>query len=133
MLDVQERKGVRVRCAQEVGQLGRVLAPLAEARVNVEAINAITLNDEGYLTIVTDNNRKAIDLWNKAGLVAEEVDLLGIELDNRPGELATVANKLGQARIDVRWVNSSVRSGQDRAVMYLSTSDNREALRRIRG
>lgn len=132
MVDIQEKKAVRVRCAHEVGQLSKILAPLAEARVNVEATNAVTLNDEGYVTIVTDDNRKALDLWRKAGYVADEIDLIAVDLPNKPGELATIANRLGQAGINIHWAQSSVRSGAESGLVLLSTSDNRDAIRRIR-
>ncbi|MBI2981152.1 MAG: hypothetical protein HYY44_02440 [Deltaproteobacteria bacterium] len=132
MSQVEERKAVRVRCAQEVGQLAQVLAPLAEARVNIEAISAVTVNDEGYLQVVTDNNRKAIELWRKAGLVADEVDVIEVVIPNKAGELATVTAKLRSAKIDIRSCYASAPRG-DNSVVWLSTSDNREALRKIRG
>ena len=131
MINAEERKAVRLHVPQAVGQLGRVLAPIAEARINVESFNTVTVNDEAYLTIVTDNNRKAIELWEKAGFMAEEVSLIGLELPNKAGELATVANRLGQAGVDIRYAYASSKGDANNWV-FLSTSNDQEAIRRIR-
>ena len=131
MINAEERKAVRLRVPQAVGQLGRVLAPVAEARINVESLNTVTVNDEAYLTVVPDNNRKAIELWEKAGFLCEEVNLIGLELPNKAGELATVANRLGQAGIDIRYCYASSR-GTENNWVFLSTSNDQEALRQIR-
>jgi len=131
MINAEERKAVRLRVPQAVGQLGRVLAPIAEARINVLSLNTVTVNDEAYLTVVTDNNRQAIELWERAGFLCEEVGLIGLELPNKPGELATVANRLGQAGVDIRYAYASSHGSENNWV-FLATSNDQEALRRIR-
>lgn len=131
MINATEKKAVRVRVPQAVGQLGRVLGVITEGRINVEAFNSVTVNDEAYLTFVTDNNGKAFDLWQKAGFWAEEFDVVGLELPHRTGELATVANRLGQAGIDIRFAFASSSRG-DNSVVFLTTSNNQEALRKLR-
>jgi hypothetical protein len=130
-IEAVEAKAVRIRMSNEVGALAKVLAPIAEAQVNVEAIDATSVNDEGWLTVVTDNNRKALELWEKSGWIAQEVNLINLSLPNKPGELATVVNRLGQAGIDIRYVYAASTVG-DLCNVCLTTSDNIEALKIIR-
>lgn len=131
MIEVTQKEAVRVRVPQAVGQLARVLAPIAEARINTEALNTVTVNDEAILTLVTSDNRKAIDLWEKAGFFAEEVDLLAVNLPNKSGELAALASRLGQNGIDIRYAYAA--HAGDQSMVYLATSNNQEAIRWIKG
>lgn len=131
MVEVKERKAIRVWVTNRVGELAKVLAPIAEAKINVEVINAATLNDAGYLTLVTDNNQKALKLWEDANLTVKEVDLVAVGVPNRAGELAAIANRLSRAGIDISSLCSAGLVDNQYWVL-LTTANNAEAIRAIR-
>lgn len=131
MTEVKERKAIRVWAQNCVGELAKVLAPIAEAKINVEVINAATLNDAGYLTLVTDNNQKALELWENANLTVKEVDVVAVGIPNKPGELAAVADRLSRARIGISSLCSAGLTGNQYWVL-LTTDNNAEAIRAIR-
>ncbi|MBI2083022.1 MAG: hypothetical protein HYT76_05580 [Deltaproteobacteria bacterium] len=124
-------RGVRLRVQDHVGELGRILSPLAEAHINVEAINTFHLNDWAYLDILTSDNEKAEKLWEKHGYHPEEFDVISIELNNKAGELAAIATKLGQAGIDIRYLYTSAQ-GQVHPILLLSTNNNEETLKLLK-
>jgi hypothetical protein len=51
---------------------------------------------------------KAIDLLSQQDYIFDMMPVVVLELDNRPGELAKIANKLGEEGININYVYGSV-------------------------
>lgn len=121
-------KGLVARVDRQDLSIAQVLAPLAEARINMCAISTISVGDARELQFVADDCEQATQLLQKKGITAlVEQDLVKVEIDNAPGAVATVWTKLANAGIDVlsSWA-APVTEG--RALYYLSTSANDKAV-----
>jgi len=86
------------------GALADVCEILGRNSINIRAISAESLGEGGIIRLITEDTestKRALEnAWYK--FVASEV--LPIKLTDRPGELAKVARKLANAKINVECV-----------------------------
>lgn len=83
------------------GALLEVTAALAEEKVNIEAVAALTVLDEAVVAMVTDAPDRARKVLKRLGVDYEEQEALSISLPHQPGQLATVLDRLAREGINV--------------------------------
>lgn len=115
-------KELKVRVENRPGMLGEVAAALAEQKVNIRGLNAWVEGDQGVIRLVVDKLPAARKVLAKRGWKPEELDVLELELPDKPGALASVATALGAAGIDI--THSFVgAAGARKAALFLGVSD----------
>lgn len=82
------------------------------------------------IRVIVDNTDKAIDLLAKQDYLFDVNTVLTIELENRPGELAKIAVKFGEANININYVYGSA-VGQDAKWLFVFSTDEVEEAARI--
>ncbi len=102
--------------------LGEVAAALAEKKVNVRGVNAWVEGDEGVIRLVVDKMPVARKALAAKGWKPEELDILEVELGDKPGTLAQVASALGAAGIDITHAFVGT-AGARKATVFLGVSD----------
>ena len=83
------------------GSLARLGRALGDARVNVEAIQAITHGGEGVVRFVPDNTNKAGRALDAAGLSYTTREVLVVRVLDEPGALGEVALVMATAGINI--------------------------------
>lgn len=114
----------------KVGLLADISKMLAEEGVNIEAAVGYEVADTAKLMIVTSANLRIVgELKKKKYKSVEEIEVVMVELENKPGALKVVTTDLKKAGIDIRhlYVTSPSSSGGS-SRMVLQTSDNEEAI-----
>lgn len=114
----------------KVGLLADIAQMLANHGINIEAAQGYESGSEAKLMIVTNANLAIVDeLKEKKYKSIEEIEVVMVELDNRPGALKVVTTELGKAGIDINslYVTSPSSPGGG-SRMVLHTSDNEEAM-----
>ena len=89
------------------GELARVTAPIAEARINVNAICAWRDGTKAYFRFLTEDNERARTSLRKAGFETKEREVLVVETTNEAGTLFRAAQQLAQAGIDLDYCYST--------------------------
>lgn len=115
-------KELKVRVENRPGMLGEVAAALAEAKVNVRAINAWVEGGEGVIRLVADKLPAARKTLAKHGWTPQESEVLEVELADKPGELARLASALGQAGVDIGHLYVGT-AGARKATVFLGVPD----------
>ncbi|MEN3009694.1 MAG: ACT domain-containing protein [Candidatus Bipolaricaulaceae bacterium] len=83
------------------GALLEVAAALAEERVNIEAIAALTVLEEAVVALVTDAPDRTRKVLRRLGVDYEEREALSLSLPHQPGQLAAVLDRLAREGINV--------------------------------
>lgn len=83
------------------GALLEVAAALAEERVNIEAIAALTVLDEAVVSMITDAPDRTRKVLKRLGVDYEEREALSLSLPHQPGQLASVLDRLARDGINV--------------------------------
>ncbi len=111
------------------GTLARVCEALAEAKVNIIAFSTNDTVDHTVVRMVLSDPKKARDLFEERGALVVESEVLMVTGDNRPGSLASIAQKLGDARINIDYAYCATGPQQKTGVLILRASNCKRALK----
>ena len=111
------------------GMLARLADSLAEAKINIYAITASDTVDHSVIRLVISDYRKAMQLFEEHGTLVVEDDVLMIEGSNQPGELARIAHKLADAKINIEYCYSATPMKAKKGLMILRVSNPTKALK----
>lgn len=75
------------------------------------------------IRLLVDQTDKAIDLLSKNDFLFDIMPVITVELDNRPGSLAAIANKFGQEGININYVYGSVSSPEENCLFVFCPED----------
>jgi len=124
-------KEISVKIINEVGALAKITSFLVNHGINIEAVAgyAASIGAEAALMFITDNNIAAIDVLMEHGYQAiDENNILIVELENRPGTLKNISERLAQNQINITYIYGTTCMGACPMKIVLSTSDNHKAL-----
>ena len=105
------------------GQLARLGAVLARAKVNIEAISVLDSSEVGVVRLVTSANAKARAALKKAGMNVVQQPVLIVKLPNEPGALGTAARKLAAAKVNIEFVYGSAARAGEPGTIVIGVSD----------
>jgi hypothetical protein len=114
------------------GTLAHLCSTLGKAGVNISALIAPGVSGakarQGKVRLLVDNPDKAKDALKAAKIRFGEEEAIAIELDNRPSALCEVAEKLAQAKINIRYAYATATEGSAKATVVLAVPDIAKAL-----
>src|SRR3954466_8766161 len=89
------------------GMLARVADALGEAKINIYAITTSDSVDHSVIRMVVSDYRTAIHLFAEHGTLVVEDDVIMIDGSNNPWELARLAHKLADAKVNIEYCYSA--------------------------
>jgi hypothetical protein len=84
------------------GVLAKLARTLADAGVNIEALSAAEAAGRGKIRIVVSDPGRARQALRAAKYRPTEEAALSMTLENRPGALAAVTEKLAAAKVNIK-------------------------------
>ncbi|MCJ7543379.1 MAG: ACT domain-containing protein [Phycisphaerae bacterium] len=104
------------------GVLAGVTSALARAKVNIIALTLGDSGEHGVLRIIADHPAVARDVLGKAHDRWAESEVLVLELENRPGAFASVAQKLADEHVNIGYAycTGGARGGRTTAVFKVN-------------
>jgi hypothetical protein len=127
MATAQKTKQLSFSLPNRIGLLSELTSFLTAAKINIEAIGAYGVGDEGRFMLVTDNNVKAKKLISQMGAEVKAEEVITIEVPNKVGRLQEVAKKISDAGLDIFYVYAS--PGKSKTTLILKTADDKKALK----
>ncbi|MFQ5754075.1 MAG: ACT domain-containing protein [bacterium] len=118
-------KQLSIFVQNKVGSLGDLSAGLAKANINIKALSIVDDLDWGIVRIIVDDTEKAKEVLHKLGVMYGESNVLTVELENHPGALATLADKLAKKKINIEQAFATA-SG-DASLLVMSTTDDKKS------
>jgi hypothetical protein len=111
------------------GMLARVADALAEAKINIYAITTSDTVDHSVIRMVVNDYRRALLVCEEHGSLVVEDDVLMVEGSNKPGEMARIAHKLADARINIEYCYCATPPDAKRGLLILRVSNPTKALK----
>ncbi len=122
---------LRVITPNEPGILGRVLGTLANAGVNLKALNAFSEGEKGVFLMVTSDNTKAKKYLKILGYQVKSQPVMTVLVEDRIGAGSEIGALLGNAVIDVDSCYGSS-AGVGKVLLVFKTSNNKKAVETLR-
>ncbi|MFH1460173.1 MAG: ACT domain-containing protein [Candidatus Omnitrophota bacterium] len=124
-------KEICVTVINEVGALAKITSFLVNHGINLEAVAGYARGEgeEAGLMFVTSNNLAAIDALADYGYeTIRENDVIIVEVENRPGALKNISERLAQNGINISYIYGTNCMGGCPAKIILATSNNHQAI-----
>lgn len=113
------------------GALSRVSTELAAAEINIHALAISDTIDHAVVRMVVSDPTKALMILGERGVLALENDVLMIESKNQPGDLASIADRLAKAEINIEYAYLATSPKSEHGLMILRPSNVEKAQRAL--
>jgi hypothetical protein len=111
------------------GVLAHILGELAKAKINIIAMTVTDSVEHGVLRVVLDNADLAEQIIGKANLPVSKTEVLCVNLDNKAGALAVVAEKLAVNHINISYAYCTAGAKGGRTTGILKVADVKKAMK----
>src|SRR5262245_28176688 len=120
-------KELNIRLADRPGTLGKLCRALADRNVNIVAFQSIPLQGGSLVRFVVNDPATAKQVLDSERLSHTETEIAQVKLRNRPGELATAASKLGEAKININYAYCGVDPDSSAPVLVFGVAEVAQA------
>jgi len=103
------------------GQLARVSRVLAQAGINIRWVTIASSEAFGVVKLLVDKTDLAYQRLKQDGLPVSRVEVLAIEVDDKPGGLFKVAESLSRSQLNIE--NASGFVSNNRAVLLIEIKE----------
>ena len=110
------------------GRLGELCSILAEAGINIDAMMLPSGTDYGIVHVVVDRHQDALQALEARSYRTYTSRVLDVRLENKPGALANLADRLSHADIDVKYAYSAVAGKKGRLILAVSDAERASRL-----
>ncbi len=120
-------KQITIVAESSPGLLARVTEILAARGINIETLDAETVQDHGVVVLTVDRYDEALVALRGAGIPAVSEDAIIIRIADEPGALARISRRFHDAGIRLRSVRI-IRRREGYGLVALSTERTERAL-----
>ena len=114
------------------GTLGKLADALGEKRVTIRAFMAATMDGRGFVRLVVDRPAVAKKVLAAHGWESTEDDVVEVTVSGRAEAVGKVADRLGEAGINVQYAYVGSAGSARSMNLYLSVTDVKAALKALR-
>ena len=107
--------------------LGKVCRALADRGVNILALQSFPIGGKSVTRFIVDNPSTAKAVLVSEGLTYVEVEIVHAKIAHRPGEIARVASRLGEANISISYAYCGLEPGTNAPLVFFGVSDVEKA------
>jgi len=109
--------------------LGRVCLALADREVNILALQSFTIGGKMVTRLILDNPQVAKTVLNSQQLTFVEAEIVLAKIQHRPGEIARLASRLGEANININYAYCGLEPETNAPLVFFGVADVGEAAR----
>ena len=113
-----------IRMQDRPGTLGKICRALADRGVNILAFQSFSAGaGESQVRLVADNPAITKSVLESQGLAITETDVVQVKLPHRPGEIARVASRLGEANVNINYAYCGLEPGTNFPLVFFGVAE----------
>lgn len=116
------------RLENKPGRLAKVCDALAREKINIRALSVMDSGERAVLRLVVDQLEPAQKVFTALGVESSQREVLAVDMDNRPGALTRVLERLATEHINIEYAYLSGTSSPGQALGIFHTSNPKKAL-----
>lgn len=109
------------------GKLAEVTRVLAKSGIDLRALSIADTAEFGILRLIVSNTEKAKQILAADGTLVQITEVVGVQLSDRPGELAEVLSALDEKGVNVEYLYAFLTRNENSAYVVLRVADNAAA------
>jgi len=129
---VKAGKEIVVTAQNKVGILSNIAKVLADRGINIVALSAQAAGGVALMNFVVDEHVRAVDTLRKHGFQIQENEVVLLKLEDKPGALRQLTQKLAAKKIDLLNIYGSTLATYSPCLLVLSSSNNQKAIVALR-
>jgi hypothetical protein len=110
------------------GHLATPCRLLAEKGIDIRALSLADTQEFGILRLLVSDAAAATAMLEKAGHVVKTMEVVAVEIDDKPGALATLLGALDNGRVNIEYMYAAPYARAGKAVMIFRFDDPDQAL-----
>jgi hypothetical protein len=110
------------------GRLAKICSALAHEKIDIRALSVMDTADRSVLRFVTNDLEPTRRVLTSLGTEFEVGEVLSVLMDNRPGALARVLERLAEEHINIEYAYVSVSTEPGRSLGIFHTSNQKRSL-----
>ncbi|MCM8830176.1 MAG: ACT domain-containing protein [Candidatus Omnitrophica bacterium] len=128
MEKVEKRSELKVIVKDRVGATADIAKLISERGVNIEDICVYTMGGDAIFYLITQDNSQMAKIISDKGYKVEEREVVVMSLENRPGALQKVAEKLKEENIDIKYLYGTMSGKGENTTLVFSSNNNEKAI-----
>lgn len=125
-------KQLMISIGNRVGALAEASSIVSDAGINLVAVCAYVIDNKGFILFVTEDNDKAKNILKAKKYDVREEDVIIITLDNKPGTLKSITEKIANAGIDLTLLYGSAEEKGKTSKVVIVSENNKLAFAAIK-
>ena len=105
------------------GMLSRTCQALAAAHINIQALSIVDTMDHAIVRMVVDKPKEAEQALAKLHAMVQRRDVIVMDVPNTVGALAGIAERLGEAGINIEYAYCTASAAHSGGAIILRTND----------
>ena len=119
-------KQLSVFVENKEGKLREITDILAKAGIDIRALSIADTSEFGILRMIVRDPQKAKALLEKNGFVATINDVVGVEINDRPGGLAEIVRLFAERDINMEYMYAFLTRTENKAYLVVRVDDASE-------
>ena len=119
---------VSVFLENKVGRILEITEILGRNTINIRALSLADTSDFGILRMIVDDVEKTVNVLKEKDFIVKKSHVVAVEVEDKPGGLATVLKVLGKKNINVEYMYAFFEQPQDKALLIFRFEDPDEAI-----
>ncbi len=126
-MDVRQ---ISVFLENKPGQLAHLCRIIADAGIDLKALNIAETSDYGVLRIITDKPETTLNVLKRESLVCSCNTVVAVRVPDQPGGLANILDIIAKRNISIEYMYSMLGgNGTSSAIMVFQTNENEKVFR----
>jgi len=128
MIKAELSKQLMIRLPSKVGSLAHVTSAISSNGINMVALCAYEVGETVSIMFCTTDNNGAKQLLEKQGVNVREEEVVILHIDNKPGALQHVTDKIAEAGIDLHLMYGSAAPDAQSCAIILISKNNLDVM-----
>jgi len=124
-------KQLSIFLENKVGRLLETTEVLASQDINIRAMSIADTTDFGIVRLIVENVDKACRLLKMHDFTVEITEVIAVEIDDKPGQLAKILRTLQDNNLNIEYCYAFVERNQDKAVVILRMESTDKAIQTL--
>jgi hypothetical protein len=124
---MKKTKQLSVSLENKPGRLAHVCRCLADRKINIIALTVAETSEQGILRLVVDRPAEAAKMLKECPMTVTQSDVLVVELPNKVGVVAKLAEKLAAKRVNIKYIYGSTGKGAGKTNIVLAVPNVKSA------
>ena len=109
------------------GRLAKICSALAHEKINIQALSVMDTPDRSVLRLVTDDLEPTRKVLTSIGVEHEHREVLAVTMENNPGALAKLLERLAEEHINIEYAYVAGGAGPGKSLGLFHTSNPKRA------